>query len=112
MRRAALALALLLTGLPAAAKVRSGGAGTILAGTYNSSVYVIAEKDLTLAIAKRLRDRLQGDGFEVVLTREDDRFLSNEERARIANAADGDVLISLHGNGWFRGDRRGFSVGT
>jgi N-acetylmuramoyl-L-alanine amidase len=81
-------------------------------GSDAGTVAGTAEKDVALAIAKRLRDRLQGDGLEVVLTRDDDRFLSNEERARIANAAGGDVLISLHGNGWFQDDRRGFSLGT
>jgi len=71
------------------------------------------EKDLTLALARKLRDRLHDEdgGLQVVLTREDDRFLSNEERAARANAEHADVFVSLHGNGWFDGSVRGFTVG-
>ncbi len=81
-------------------------------GSDAGTVAGVNEKDVTLAIAKRLKRSLERDGLEVVMTRTDDHFLSNEERARIANAESGDLLISLHGNGWFQGDRRGFSVGT
>ena len=74
----------------------------------------LSEKELTLAIALRLRDRLlnEDDDLTVILTREDDHFLSNEERTGVANAADADLFVSLHGNGWFHGGVRGFSVGT
>ena len=65
-----------------------------------------------LSLARRLRDRLvEDENLDVILTREEDRFLSNEERARIANASGADVLVSLHGNGWFHSGMRGFSVG-
>lgn len=74
----------------------------------------VAEKDMTLALAQHLREALQdlAEDLEVVLTREDDRFLSNEDRARVANAAGADVFVSLHGNGWFHESMGGFSVGT
>lgn len=74
----------------------------------------VAEKEITLAIAQYLRRRLQDEdeSLRVILTRDDDRFLSNEDRTGIANSNRADLFISLHGNGWFHGGERGFSVGT
>ena len=58
-----------------------------------------AEKELTLAIALALRDRLVNDhGLEVVMTRETDRALALDDRAVVANAARADLLVSLHLN--------------
>src|SRR5215831_17374625 len=56
------------------------------------------EKDVALAIALRLRDRLSRAGLEVILTRRDDTFVALEQRARIANDARGDLFISIHCN--------------
>ena len=67
----------------------------------------VREKDVTLAMARRLARRLQAAGFEVVLTRSDDRFLGLVERTAVANAAHGDLFISLHANAHPRRDRRG-----
>ncbi|HEX8439545.1 N-acetylmuramoyl-L-alanine amidase [Archangium sp.] len=56
------------------------------------------EKDVTLAIARKLAHQLRERGLEVLLTREDDRYLKLEERARQANALRGDLFISIHCN--------------
>ncbi|MGZ6141195.1 MAG: N-acetylmuramoyl-L-alanine amidase, partial [Myxococcaceae bacterium] len=58
----------------------------------------LKEKDVALAIARKLRTVLSDQGLEVVLTRETDRFVRLEERTRIANAARGDLFISVHCN--------------
>lgn len=58
----------------------------------------LIEKDITLDIAVRLAKLLRADGFEVILTREDDRKLSLRERADIANAQRSDLFISIHVN--------------
>ncbi len=57
------------------------------------------EKDIVLDIALRLRDRLQQSGnYRVLMTRDDDTFLSLAERVRFANTHDTDLFISLHIN--------------
>jgi N-acetylmuramoyl-L-alanine amidase len=58
----------------------------------------LREKDVTLAMAKKLAARLRGYGFEVVLTRSDDRFLALEERTALANTHKGDLFVSVHAN--------------
>jgi N-acetylmuramoyl-L-alanine amidase len=55
------------------------------------------EKDLTLALAKTIRDELLAGGrVRVAMTREDDRFLVLGERAQIARNIRGDLFISVH----------------
>ena len=57
----------------------------------------MAEKDLNLQLSKTLRDKLKAAGIEnVVMTREDDKFLTLEERAEFANSQDSPIYISLH----------------
>jgi len=55
------------------------------------------EKDLTLALAIALKDRLVAEGrVRVALTREDDRYLILQERSDIARAMGAGLFISLH----------------
>lgn len=58
----------------------------------------LREKEVTLDVAKRLRDLLVRDGFRVVLTRYDDRFIPLNQRAAIANREGADLFISVHAN--------------
>jgi N-acetylmuramoyl-L-alanine amidase len=67
----------------------------------------VREKAVTLAMAKRLAKKLRAQGFEVVLTRADDRFLALEERTAIANTARGDLFVSIHANAHPRRNRSG-----
>ncbi len=61
------------------------------------------EKQFTLALALELRNRLVADGFRVVLTRSDDRFVELTERTAIARRNGADLFVSLHYNA--TGDR-------
>ena len=66
------------------------------------------EADITLEIAKRLRDRLQAyDNYKVLLTRETDEFLSLNERVKFANENHADIFISIHIN-YYPGDQLNF----
>ncbi len=58
----------------------------------------LIEKNLTLDLAKRLARRLRAAGFEVVLTRDKDRFLALSERPQLANKVRTDLFLSLHVN--------------
>jgi N-acetylmuramoyl-L-alanine amidase len=57
----------------------------------------IAEKELTLALARELRERLVARGrVRVALTRDGDRFLTLDERADIARGLGASMFLSLH----------------
>lgn len=55
------------------------------------------EKDVTLAIARALAERISGEpGMRAVLTRNRDEFLELRDRIRRARAAKADMFISIH----------------
>jgi N-acetylmuramoyl-L-alanine amidase len=57
----------------------------------------LAEKQLTLAIARELRDKLIERGrVRVAMTREDDRYLTLEDRASVARRLNAAMFVSLH----------------
>ena len=58
------------------------------------------EKTINLGVALKLGDMIEeeyGD-VKVVYTRDDDTFISLQDRAEIANKAHGDLFISIHTN--------------
>ncbi|PJK30395.1 N-acetylmuramoyl-L-alanine amidase [Minwuia thermotolerans] len=55
------------------------------------------EKQVVLDVGRRLRDVLVATGrYRVVMTREDDRFISLRDRVEIARRARADLFVSLH----------------
>jgi len=56
----------------------------------------LAEKDVTLAWARRLRAALEQKGIPATLLRDADNALTSDQRAAIANAARPLVFITLH----------------
>ncbi len=59
----------------------------------------LKEKDLVLEVAHQLKGMLEEKmRAEVILTREDDRFISLEERTAIANQVRADLFVSIHAN--------------
>jgi N-acetylmuramoyl-L-alanine amidase len=68
---------------------------------YGASGKHMEEKDVSLAVGLKLRDVLQAEmpDIEVIMTRTTDVFDHPAVKARKANAAKGDLFISLHCNG-------------
>jgi N-acetylmuramoyl-L-alanine amidase len=59
----------------------------------------LKEKDVVLKIAKKVKDKIRKKlGWEVVMTREDDRFIPLDERTGIANAENAALFLSIHAN--------------
>jgi N-acetylmuramoyl-L-alanine amidase len=69
------------------------------------------EKDLTLAIARRLKAAVEARlGIRVLLTRDDDRQLPLDDRTAVANNNKVDLLISLHANASLRPAATGATI--
>lgn len=71
------------------------------------------EKDVTLAVSRELQKALRTTGrYEVVLTRNDDRFLALRERTQIARRHRASLFLSLHADSAPGAAARGLSVYT
>jgi N-acetylmuramoyl-L-alanine amidase len=58
----------------------------------------LAEKEVVLDVARRLKGQLEAIGLKVVLTRASDNFVPLEERSAVANDARADLFLSIHAN--------------
>lgn len=57
------------------------------------------EKDITLKVARKLRDLLSKQpGLRVLMTRDRDVFVELEDRAKFANGEGADLFVSIHVN--------------
>ncbi|MEW6629747.1 MAG: N-acetylmuramoyl-L-alanine amidase [Pseudomonadota bacterium] len=110
---AALANQSLTTGSTAAEKGERVGTGPVSAPGHRFTVVIdpghggvdggaesaagTIEKNVTLAFATELRDKLAGVGkYDVYMTRDSDVYLPLDERVRIARLHEADLLISIH----------------
>ena len=71
----------------------------------------LKEKDVVLAVALRLRDKLNTlPGLRAMLTRDDDFFVPLYDRVRKARRVQADLFISLHADAFMTPQARGASV--
>lgn len=69
------------------------------------------EKDVTLAIARRLHKQLDDDpNVRVLLTRDGDYFVPLTTRVAKARRVQADLFVSIHADAWVKPDVRGSSV--
>ncbi len=82
-------------GLKVRTIVLDAGHGGNDPGTQNNG---IVEKTVTLDMAKRTAAYLRKAGYTVLLTRENDKYISLPERGRFAGRHKADLFVSLHVN--------------
>lgn len=70
----------------------------------------LEEKNVVLDIALLLRDMCKEAGHEVIMTREEDRFVTLSRRSKIANENRADLFISIHANGHKNNEANGLEV--
>lgn len=70
------------------------------------------EKTVVLSVARKLKNKLDANGFKTFLTRNDDRYLKLAKRAEIGEKHRADLFISLHANANPSRAMKGFSIYT
>lgn len=69
------------------------------------------EKDVVLAIAKRLKSRIEAQpNMRVMLTRDADYFVPLHVRVQKARKVQADLFVSIHADAWIETTARGSSV--
>jgi N-acetylmuramoyl-L-alanine amidase len=69
------------------------------------------EKDVTLAIARLLKARIdQEPNMRAVMVRDGDYFVELKERVNKSQRVRADLFVSIHADAWVRPDARGSSV--
>jgi N-acetylmuramoyl-L-alanine amidase len=87
------------------------GHGGVDSGTISSTG--AQEKDVVLAFAFELKKKLEATGkVEVMMTRDDDRFIPLADRVKIARDQTADLFVSIHADSVRQDDVRGATVYT
>ncbi|MCS7458730.1 N-acetylmuramoyl-L-alanine amidase [Paenibacillus doosanensis] len=68
------------------------------------------EKTVNLDIARKLKDFLTQQGYEVAMSRTDDTYVSLKDRVDFTNAQHADLFVSVHANSYFDPASRGAMV--
>ncbi len=58
------------------------------------------EKDINLQIAKKLKRKLEANGFQVEMTREEDQMVGMKERLAVIEKASPLLVVSIHQNSY------------
>jgi len=72
----------------------------------------VKEKTVVLSVAKKLKNKLDAEGFKTYLTRSDDTYLKLADRAAIGEKRKADLFLSLHANANPSRSMKGFSIYT
>jgi len=75
-----------------------GGRDRGMSGPIRGGAFRIYESDITLQVARRVRDALQAQGVRVIMTRDRDTLIALGDRGRIANKAAANLFLSIHVN--------------
>ncbi|APZ49219.1 hypothetical protein BW721_05740 [Jeotgalibaca sp. PTS2502] len=64
-----------------------------------ASYYGVAEKDINLQVANKLKKQLEAQGYTVIMPRTTDVFIDHKtERSQMANNSGADIFVSIHHN--------------
>lgn len=70
----------------------------------------VLEKDINLAIAGLVRDKLTDLGYRVFMPREEDVYIAKEQRVESANQYQADLYVSIHQNAYEDTEARGIET--
>lgn len=76
-------------------------------GKDSGAVKYLVEKDINLKMALACRDYLKAAGVDTMISREDDREVSINEKVRQANEFNADIALDIHNNA---GRGKGFEI--
>lgn len=75
-----------------------------------NGLFGLQEKDVTLAIAKKLGDLLNQNHVDTAYTREEDQTLTLADRATLANNSNSDYFISIHVDNSIDSSKSSFTI--
>jgi N-acetylmuramoyl-L-alanine amidase len=75
-----------------------------------TSAHGIHEKTWTLDVVKGVRDQLMQWGYRVVLTRDQDKFVSLADRVNVTKKTQADLFVSIHFNACANKSAHGFEI--
>ena len=70
----------------------------------------VHEKQVTLAVARKVEVRLRQRGFRVAMTRREDEYLTLRQRSALASQWNADRFVSIHANASPSSSHRGFET--
>ncbi|MFD2670491.1 N-acetylmuramoyl-L-alanine amidase [Marinicrinis sediminis] len=68
------------------------------------------EKEVNLSISKMVAEELQRRGYDIIMTRDHDKYLSLQDRVSFTNKQKADIFVSIHANAFHSSSLKGTMV--